>query len=368
MKNRHEILIYYFAFPHYRAAVLNELKSQMGDKLDLYSGSQSRSGLKPLNSQTFQDLNVVPTVRMGPFTWEKRIVCPAISKKYAAVVLGPAISSISTWVILIARWALRRKTYLWGQCGKPGDRSPKRFAQEIMNRLASGLLVYGNIEVAGASEFGLSANKIFKVRNSVPLVPKPLSAERLEAKLESRLSEVSDTKALKLVYAGRVNADKRLDILLAAGEILKLKYQNLTIRIIGDGPDKQILREQYPDDRYEFLGATYDREVLQRELESATFVVSPSTMGLLALDALSVGTPVMIPNNPRNGSEVEALNVGVNGFYFNYEDAKSLANQVEASLKLLANVDHRRYFESRNSGIHDWTAAAVASKILDVIG
>src|SRR5690625_4442936 len=112
-----KILIYYFAFPHYRAAILERLKEYSGDKLELFSGSLSRSGLKPLTKQELRFLNVVQTKHIGSISWDRGILKPAVTGDYATVVLGPAVASLSTWAILVVRKVLGKKTYLWGQCG-----------------------------------------------------------------------------------------------------------------------------------------------------------------------------------------------------------------------------------------------------------
>lgn len=361
------VLLYYFSFPHYRAAVLTELKCILGDRLELVSGNLSRAGLNPVSAEDMPDLSLHSTKRIGPFTWESGVVWKAISNKYSDVLLGPAVSSISTWLILFVRRLLGRRTFLWGQCGKPGDVSLKRLMQELMNRMATALFVYGGLEELGAKELGTSNNKIHKVRNAVPLVPVQYTQAELHTKLMDALAAVKESRMLRLVYVGRVNAEKHIDILLKAGEIIKEEYEELTIQIIGDGPEIPSLRARFPDSRYEFVGAIYDKELLQAEISKATFVVSPCTMGLLALDALSVGTPVLVPNNPRNGSEVEALTPNVNGFWFEFQEPSSLANSVEDALNRLDGISSNLYFDSRAKGIREWSAATVANNIVSAM-
>ena len=362
-----KILVYYFAFPHYRAGTLRALKEALGEKIDLFSGSLSRSGLKPLTEQDFPNLSVLPTRHLGPISWDKNVVKRAISDEYSTVVLGPATLSLSTWGILIARRLLGRKTFLWGQCGEPGIRSLKRVLQEIMNRLATGLLVYGSYEEAVAKELGTSAEKIYKIHNSVPLTPIDFTAEELAEKVKSKVSAARDHGELTLIYSGRVNQDKRIDVLLSAGEILQERYQSLSIRIIGEGTEISSLRAQFPDTRYEFTGAIYSPEMLKDEISSATFVVAPFIMGLLAVDALSVGVPVMVPNHPLNGSEFEALTMEVNGFSFAHGNAEDLAHQIENALEKLSNFDGQEYFDSRAKGIQDWSPETVAENIVNAI-
>ena len=362
-----KVLVYYFAFPHYRAGILRALKEALGDKLDLVSGSLSRSGLKPLTEQELPILSVRPTLHLGPVSWDKHVVKPAISAKYSDVVLGPAVLSISTWTILIGRRLLGRRTFLWGQCGQPGVRSTKRVLQEIMNRLATGLLVYGSYEETGAKELGTPSEKVHRVHNSVPMTPIEFSSEQLSEQVNRRVAAARERGELTLVYVGRVNEDKRVDVLLSAGEILQERYGKLSIRIIGEGPEIDSLKSQFPSVNCEFVGGIYSSELLQEEIASASFIIAPMKMGLLAVDALSVGVPAMVPNNPVNGSEFEALTMDVNGFSFDYGNAEDLAHQIESALEKLSKFDAQEYFDSRAKGIHDWSPEMVANNIVGAI-
>src|SRR5699024_3163343 len=123
----------------------------------------------------------------GPFSWDHKVFRKAVSKHFTTVILAPAVSSVTTWATLVFRKLLRRKTLLWGQCGKPGDRTFKRLLQEVMNRMATGLLVYGSIEEAGAVELGTPSDKIHRVHNAVPLQALALTSEQLSQRLHQKL-------------------------------------------------------------------------------------------------------------------------------------------------------------------------------------
>lgn len=367
--NSHEerILIYYFAFPHYRISVLQELQKRFGKRLDLVSGSVNRGGLKALTEKELPGLQVVSSKFAGPFSWDHKVFRKAVSKHFTTVILAPAVSSVTTWATLVFRKLLRRKTLLWGQCGKPGDRTFKRLLQEVMNRMATGLLVYGSIEEAGAVELGTPSDKIHRVHNAVPLQALALTSEQLSQRLHQKLRAALTSGKLDLIYVGRINAGKNVEMLLQAGELLKNKYKNLSIRLIGDGPEAARLRNLYPDPRYEFLGAIYDKNELQKEIMTATFVVSPSTMGLLALDALSVGVPALVPDHPHNGSEVDSLTRQVNAFLFKPDSPQELSETVDLALQSLGNIDPESFSSSRTEGLQAWSPPAVADNIVSVL-
>jgi len=88
-----------------------------------------------------------------------------------------------------------------------------------------------------------------------------------------------------LMYVGRVAVEKNLAAFLDA----KVAGRK---RIVGDGPQMETLRQQYPD--VEFVGYRYG-EALVAEYQQADVFVFPSktdTFGLVMLEALACGTPV----------------------------------------------------------------------------
>ena len=360
------LLIYSFAFPHYRAPILEKLQALLGARLDLVSGRQSRAGLRALSAEDLAGLEVLPGLRLGPVSWEHGVVRRASSHRYAVVVLGPAVTSLSTWTILVLRRLRGRPTMLWGQCGKPGDRSLKRMLQEIMNRLSSGMLVYGDLEARGATELGSRPHKVHRVRNAVPLEPVQYAPGELRRRLLETAARARDEGVLRLLYIGRMNPDKQVEVLLRAAELLVHEFPRLSVRLIGDGPDLARLRTMFPDPRYRFSGASYDPAALQREILDATFVVSPATLGLLALDALSAGVPVMVPDNPKNGSEVDALTPGVNAFTFAHGSASDLARAISSAVGRLPSASLAAE-QRREQGIAEWSPERVARNICAAI-
>lgn len=361
------VLIYSFSFPHYRISVLEEIQRRFGEQLELLSGSQNREGVRGLTEKELPGLQVSNSKHLGPFSWDRDIFHKAVSKRYSVVVLAPAVSSLSTWAILGFRKLSGRTTLLWGQCGKPGDRSVKRLLQELMNRMADRLLVYGGFEEAGAVEYGTPSEKIHRVMNAVPLQPVEFTSHQLADCINQKVTQALELGDLRLIYVGRIISGKNVEILLQAGELLRHKYPKLSILFIGDGSEASRLRGLYPDPRYQFLGAIYDKEELQKEILNATFVVSPSTMGLLALDALSAGVPVLVPDHPHNGSEVEALTYQINAFSFQHDNPHELSNTVDSALHTLRTIDNDNYFLNREKSIQAWSARAVGENITDII-
>lgn len=87
------------------------------------------------------------------------------------------------------------------------------------------------------------------------------------------------------IYVGRVAVEKNLEAMLET----RLPGSKL---IVGDGPDFEKLRRQFPDAH--FVGYKFGEE-LARHLSAADVFIFPSrtdTFGLVMLEAMACGTPV----------------------------------------------------------------------------
>lgn len=134
------------------------------------------------------------------------------------------------------------------------------------------------------------------------------------------------------IYAGRVAIEKNIDAFLS----LELDGSKV---IVGDGPDREKLAEQYPD--CHFLGYKFGEE-LSSHLAGADVFVFPSktdTFGIVMLEAMACGLPVAA--FPVTGP-IDVVNQGVTGYL-----DESLLRACENALSL----DRRRcraYAESRS--------------------
>ena len=124
-----------------------------------------------------------------------------------------------------------------------------------------------------------------------------------------------------IVYAGRLVAHKRVDILLRAVYEVKKEMPDIKCIIIGDGPEKNkliglaselnLLRKNVY-----FLGFLEKDEDVYSYIKSSKVFVLPSIregFPNTILEANACGVPVIIINSPKNAS-IEAVKDHYNGF------------------------------------------------------
>lgn len=366
---RTDPVVYYPAFPNYRQSILAEL-AELRPGIRILGGIVGRQGLTPIESTDFPLLQQLPTKQLMGFSWNPGARKACHGRDAAVVVLAPATRSASTWLVLLSRRLMGRRTVLWGNCGKPGDRGIKRLAQEVMNRLSTHLMVYGHSEERSAAELGTRTSKISIVGNATR------SLRELEGLLSAATPSFADRavraarEGVVLAYVGRLNPDKGVDHLIRAAATLVSRGIDASVLVVGSGPARDSLSElaQNLTITARFTGPVHDPTHLRQLLDGATMLIGPTEVGLMAVDALIHHVPVLVPDNPRrNGPEIEALTAGVNCLFFQPGSPTAIAEAVERWMAIAGQLDPQQAVRARGESLTEWTAEAVGRRICDVI-
>lgn len=209
---------------------------------------------------------------------------------------------------LAIRWMKKRGRPVlgWGLGAPPlgGILSPLRMRARLRYLSAlDGLLAYSQKGAAEYRALGLPPQRVFVAANSV--MPRPTYP------LPARPPEFDGPPMV--LFVGRLQARKRLDILLNACAALPVALQPRLV-IVGDGPvisHLQSLASQiYP--RTEFVGAKHGAE-LESYFHQADLFALPGTGGLAVQQAMAYGLPVIVARGdgtqddlvrPANGWQV----------------------------------------------------------------
>jgi glycosyltransferase involved in cell wall biosynthesis len=160
--------------------------------------------------------------------------------------------------------------------------------------------------------WGVPAERVTLLPNPAPALPELASREELRHKF--------GFEGPTLVFAGRLTAQKALDLGIAAA-----RRAGVELVIAGDGPDRASL-EALGYGR--FVGPVSRREVLElfsaadASLLSSAWENFPHTV----VEALAVGTPVIAT---RTGGVTEVLKDGVNGLVVEPGDVDALTAAID---------------------------------------
>jgi glycosyltransferase involved in cell wall biosynthesis len=138
-------------------------------------------------------------------------------------------------------------------------------------------------------------------------------------------------RASRVVYTGRLERYKQVDVLLQAMAKLANRFPDTHIDIVGRGSDRirleQVARDVGVADRTHFVGFVSDDE-RDRLLAAARVCVCPSAKegwGLTVIEANALGTPVVATDAPGLRDSVEE---GRTGFLVPDADVDTFAERI----------------------------------------
>jgi len=114
-----------------------------------------------------------------------------------------------------------------------------------------------------------------------------------------------------VVYVGRHSPEKRLDVIRDA----IFPAENVRLALVGDGPSRGKLQEHFKGTPTTFPGFMKGADLVSayRAADVFLFPSTTETFGLVALEAMACGTPVIAAHT---GGVLDIVVDGENGFYF----------------------------------------------------
>lgn len=241
-------------------------------------------------------------------TWDPEVLILEANFRY------PANRRAITWM-----QRRNRPVIGWGL----GTRKDRGFLSGFLNRLRENylnsfdaLIAYSSAGVAQFVAAGIPRDKVFLAINSI-LPPIDRLPERTS--WESRKPRV--------LYVGRLQARKRLDVLIRACAALETKPE---LRIVGAGPEEKNLKtlanEILPDTK--FPGFLQGGELVAN-FKSADIFVLPGTGGLAVQQAMVYGLPIVIGEG--DGTQLDLVSEK-NGWHITPGDIDDLVRVLNESL------------------------------------
>lgn len=274
------------------------------------------------------------SIQFGSFYWVKGIISLLYSKEYDRyLMMGHSRNlSILLFVIFKRMFFSKKKVYLWTH-GIYGKENRLEYSiKKLLLESADGVFLYGNYSMNLMIQKGFDANKLFTIHNSLNY------EEQLKLRKRLKLSNIyidhfKNTNPV-IIFIGRLNAIKRLDMLIEAVSILEQKKVFVNLVFIGDGDEKDRLMklstDKGIDQRVWFYGACYDEEKNAKFIYNADLCVAPGNVGLTAMHALMFGCPVVTHDNfAFQMPEYEAIKVDQTGCFFTFNDIVSMTDSIE---------------------------------------
>ena len=161
----------------------------------------------------------------------------------------------------------------------------------------------------------------------ISVIPNGIDEEFLLARVEPQWG--------RMIFVGRLEPQKRLDLLIKAFRIIKEKMSDAELHIIGSGPLYPKLLQISREVRGLYLHNSIpsnNREDLISQLSRSWVFISASeyeTYGLSMAESLSLGLPVIVTETPYNGALNEIVKHDCNSLVVEHNKPEALAEAVE---------------------------------------
>ncbi|MFA5268008.1 MAG: glycosyltransferase family 4 protein [Methanoregula sp.] len=197
---------------------------------------------------------------------------------------------------------------------------------------------------------GSTAKKLrrFNVHDEISIIPNGIDISHLNSLPPGSVS--SD-----IIFVGRLIKEKHVDVLVRAFAKLLPDSPDLTLLILGDGPEreaiKSLIRDLVPEDRVIFKPFQDSHDEVISLMKASHVCVIPSTregFGIAALEALACGLPVVTVDHPDNA--IRELITGETGFLSSLS-VEDLTEKIQIALRQYPEM---RAACSKSAAEYDW--------------
>ncbi len=185
----------------------------------------------------------------------------------------------------------------------------------------------------------------------------------------ARYAPAPERSGLRALFVGRLAAVKGVPILIESIARLAAKYPDLTLRLVGDGPDRKALEAEVTrrglQDRVVFLGYKSQAEVAEELAQTDVFVLPSFAEGVpvVLMEAMAAQVPVL---TTRIAGVPELVEDGVSGRVVAPGDVSAFAGALDDMLSKRDDLS-RLGKAGRAKVVADFDAAAEAKWLSEII-
>ncbi|MFW5982920.1 MAG: glycosyltransferase [bacterium] len=337
--------------PHYRTPLWALLLKQSNYETHFYFGHNVKTGIQSIDfskkdfSEHQNRLHEIKNYWLGGkiLIWQRGVIRNCLNSKFDQGIFLGQMYCLSTWIAaIICRLRGIRVTF-WGHGIYGNEGMLKLFIRKTFYRLEHKHLLYERRAKKLMKEYGFNPDNLYVVFNSLDFdTHKTLRTKFQNLNKPDVFPFFSDSSLPVIAFIGRLTPVKKLDLLYEVTRQLNAEKTKVNLVFIGDGPERKALElagnEGFENGWLHFTGACYNEETVGRYLSTADLCVSPGNVGLTAIHALSLGTPVATHNNFSNQMpEAETITEGYNGFFFRENDIQDLKTKIQKWLQTNTN-------------------------------
>ena len=314
---------------HYRKNIWMLMDQEL--PCDFYFGDSRPGKIEPIDTALLTNFKgYFHNINIGRFYWQKGAL-RLLRSDYTDIITQGDTYSLTVWALLFLARFYKKRVFLWTHGAYGDENGFKRWLAKLSKKKATGVFLYGEHAKRLLVNWGVPEEKLHLIYNSLDYDQQlPLRQSFLPSPF---YQEHFGNGNPNIVFIGRLTKVKKLDQLLRAAALLKKKGVDYNITFVGDGSERQQLKQMVGDlgltNQVWFYGACYDERRIAELLYNADLCVSPGNVGLTAMHAMTFGCPVISNDNfSTQMPEFEAIEDGKTGTFFKENDIESLAEAI----------------------------------------
>lgn len=328
------VAVIYPFFPHYRAPVMRELLHHSEHEVVLVGARKPfEPTIKPWVPKDESAFIEAPCFRLGPFVFQRNLLGTAWRKDIDCLIVHAGMYWPNIWIASAVGKLRGKKVYNWTHGWVRPSKGVVGVIRRLMYRLFDGFLLYGHVAKILAIQEGFTPEKLHVVYNSLDVDAQIEARSRVsrDQLVALRQKFFGNSKNPVITCTTRLIAVRGLDELIKAASMLKARGKEVSILLIGDGPEREPLEKlaiSLGVHAY-FFGPCYDEEKLAELVMVGTVTVAPGKIGLTAMHSLAFGRPVITHDSVyEQMPEWEAVIPGKTGTLFKRGSLESLAQAI----------------------------------------
>lgn len=266
--------------------------------------------------------------------WQSGIIMPLLSKRYDVLMMSNKMTHLFYWLLIFICKLRGIKIIFWSHGLQGNETGFKLQLKKWYLNLPDVNFVYAHYGKDLLVHSGSNPDTIQIVYNSLDFSEqdKYYTEVLKENKSELKRKFINNNYPV-LIFLGRLENEKKIDMLLKAAHILKKRGVITNVLIAGKGTELEMLKALTTDlgltDNTQFLGRLEEPELV-KYFYFSDVSVSPGNVGLNCIHSLNYGVPVITHNDLKYQlPEVEVLIENETGVFFRHNDVEDLANKIE---------------------------------------
>lgn len=324
--------------PHYRLPLWSALSQSRNIEYCFFAFSGEVEGIKTISHEEFIKNNIKykelkNILLKGILIWQKGVRKIVLENNFTHYIFNGDMYCLTTWIgASIVRLSGCKVTF-WGHGLYGNEGWLKKRIRVLFYKIPNYHLVYNNRAKQLLIKENFNSSHVFVVYNSLDYAfQKRIFNSLNNDLLNKRKFELFHNNDHTIIFIGRIVKEKQLDLLLNALNILKTKGTCYNLLLVGEGPETNNIKRkiiEYRLDSVKFWGSCYSESTIGELIGSSDLTVSPGNVGLAAIHSLSYGTPVITHRDfTKQGPEVEIIEEGITGAFFEKDNPISLANSI----------------------------------------